>query len=182
MPAASFWMTGSRGGSTSTRSQRASASNGVNDDSSRSHAVLCIKLLCSKPGVPGPAAATRLCVVDLAGAERQKKGKTEGTRLNEATSINKDLMVLGHCLRDLRWNQAHPKATQRVPPFRDSRITMLFRDYLGGGGQTVVLAAVNPAAADTIGTLDTLKFASIAQKDSPRSMSYIRTTLFCEGM
>ena len=143
---------------------RQSASNGVNDDSSRSHAVLCIKLLCSKPGVPGPAAATRLCVVDLAGAERQKKGKTEGTRLNEATSINKDLMVLGHCLRDLRWNQAHPKATQRVPPFRDSRITMLFRDYLGGGGQTVVLAAVNPAAADTIGTMDTLKFASIAQK------------------
>lgn len=143
---------------------RQSASNGVNDDSSRSHAVLCIKLLCSKPGVPGPAAATRLCVVDLAGAERQKKGKTEGTRLTEATSINKDLMVLGHCLRDLRWNQAHPKATQRVPPFRDSRITMLFRDYLGGGGQTVVLAAVNPAAADTIGTMDTLKFASIAQK------------------
>ena len=143
---------------------RQSASNGVNDDSSRSHAVLCIKLLCSKPGVPGPATATRLCVVDLAGAERQKKGKTEGTRLNEATSINKDLMVLGHCLRDLRWNQAHPKATQRVPPFRDSRITMLFRDYLGGGGQTVVLAAVNPATADTIGTMDTLKFASIAQK------------------
>ena len=143
---------------------RQSASNGINDDSSRSHAVLCVKLLCSKPGVPGPATATRLCVVDLAGAERQKKGKTEGTRLNEATSINKDLMVLGHCLRDLRWNQAHPKATQRVPPFRDSRITMLFRDYLGGGGQTVVLAAVNPATADTIGTMDTLKFASIAQK------------------
>ena len=64
---------------------RQSASNGINDDSSRSHAVLCVKLLCSKPGVPGPATATRLCVVDLAGAERQKKGKTEGTRLNEAT-------------------------------------------------------------------------------------------------
>ena len=51
----------------------------------------------------------------------------------QANSINKDLMVLGHCLRDLRWNQMHPKSTQRMPPFRDSRITMLFREYLSGG-------------------------------------------------
>ena len=71
-------------------------------------------------------------------------------------------MVLGHCLRDLRWNQAHPKQTQRVPPYRESRITMLFRDYLGGGGQTVVLAAVNPAQENAAGTVDTLRFAAVA--------------------
>ena len=48
----------------------------------------------------------------LAGAERQKKTNANGARLNEAMSINKDLMVLGHCLRDLRWNQSHPKASR----------------------------------------------------------------------
>ena len=76
--------------------------------------MLCVKLLTSKMG-GGKTTATRLCVVDLAGAERQKKTKSDGVRLNEANSINKDLMVLGHCLRDLRWNQAHAKSTQRMP-------------------------------------------------------------------
>ena len=57
--------------------------------------------------------------------------------------------MLGHCLRDLRWNQSHPRSTQRMPPFRESRITMLFRDYLSGGrGQTTVIAAVSPRADD----------------------------------
>ena len=147
--------------------QRASASNGLNVESSRSHAVLCVKLLTHKPGSDKPA-ATRLCIVDLAGAERQKKTgmttQTNGTRLNEAMSINKDLMVLGHCLRDLRYNQLHPKTTQKVPPFRDSRITMLFRDYLSGNGQISVIAAISPRAQDAVGTLDTLKFAAIAQQ------------------
>ena len=141
---------------------RSAASNGINDESSRSHAVLCVKLICAKPGSATPPTATRLCVVDLAGAERQKKTQSHGARFGEATSINKDLMVLGHCLRDLRWNQSHPRQTQRVPPFRDSRITMLFRDYLTGGGQTVVLAAVNPAQENAVGTLDTLRFAAVA--------------------
>lgn len=143
--------------------QRASASNGLNVESSRSHAVLCVKLLTHKPGVEKPTTA-RLCVVDLAGAERQKKTKTDGARLNEAMSINKDLMVLGHCLRDLRYNQLHSKGTQKVPPFRDSRITMLFRDYLSGNGQISVIAAISPRLEDAVGTIDTLKFASIAQQ------------------
>ena len=73
--------------------------------------MLCVKLLTHRPGSDKPKTA-RLCVVDLAGAERQKKTQTNGARLNEAMSINKDLMVLGHCLRDLRWNQSHPKASR----------------------------------------------------------------------
>ena len=143
--------------------QRQQASNGLNDESSRSHAVLCIKLLTHHPGADKPS-ATRLCVVDLAGAERQKRTQANGARLNEAMSINKDLMVLGHCLRDLRYNQLHAKGAQKVPPFRDSRITMLFRDYLSGSGQISVVAAVSPKAADAPGTLDTLRFAAIAQQ------------------
>ncbi|KAL1496306.1 hypothetical protein AB1Y20_016268 [Prymnesium parvum] len=144
--------------------QRSAASNGLNDLSSRSHAVLCVKLLTHRPGHSKPM-ATRMCVVDLAGAERQKKTHSNGARLNEANSINKDLMILGHCLRDLRWNQAHPRSTQRMPPFRDSRITMLFRDYLSGGrGTCIVIAAVSPRLADQVGTLDTLRFAAVAQQ------------------
>lgn len=148
--------------------QRAQASNGVNDDSSRSHAVLVIKLLSRPRSAADPSSTlptvTRLCVVDLAGAERQKKTQADGKRLDEAKTINKDLMVLGHCLRDLRYNQTHPKGGQKVPPFRDSRITMLFRDYLSGNGQISVIAAVSPRASDSLGTLDTLRFAAIAQQ------------------
>jgi len=140
---------------------RQSASNGVNDDSSRSHAVLCIKLMCTSPGTTKPK-VTRLHVVDLAGAERQKNTQSTGSRLHEANHINKDLLVLGSCLRDLRWNQAHPKGTQKIAPYRDSRITMLFRDYLSGLGETVVIAAVNPRAVDASSTLETLRFASVA--------------------
>ena len=146
--------------------QRAQATNGINDESSRSHAVLCLKLLTRKPGMDAkaPPQITRLCVVDLAGAERQKKTQADGKRLDEAKTINKDLMVLGHCLRDLRYNQLHSKGTQKVPPFRDSRITMLFRDYLSGNGQISVIAALSPRSLDAGGTLDTLRFAAIAQQ------------------
>ncbi|EOD07130.1 hypothetical protein EMIHUDRAFT_414777, partial [Emiliania huxleyi CCMP1516] len=90
---------------------RQSASNGVNDVSSRSHAVLSIKLLVTPTGESKPK-VTRLTVVDLAGAEEQTQG------------------------------------TQRVPPYSNSRITMLFRDFLSGSGQTVVIAALNPRAID----------------------------------
>lgn len=139
-------------------SNRQSASNGINDDSSRSHAVLTIKLLTLCAGEHQRHVA--LNIVDLAGAERQKLTNSSSTRLNEANAINKDLMSLGHCLRDLRWNQDHAKAKQRVPPFRDSRVTMLFRDYLQGLGQTVVIAAVNPKLSFASSTLETLRFAA----------------------
>jgi len=149
-------------------SNRSAANNGINDVSSRSHAVLCLKLRVTPRGGAKPK-ETRLIVVDLAGAEKQKMTQSTGERLNEANAINKDLMVLGHCLRDLRWNQGHPRGTQRVPPFRNSRITMLFRDFLGGMGQTVVVAALNPRAADAQSTLETLRFASVAQQIKTRA-------------
>ena len=66
--------------------QRSASSNGINDLSSRSHAVLCIRLLTHRPGVAKPQ-STRLCVVDLAGAERQKKTGSSGARLNEARAV-----------------------------------------------------------------------------------------------
>ena len=142
---------------------RKSSSNGVNINSSRSHAVLCVKLLTVRPDAPDRATVSRMCVVDLAGAERQKKTNSSGAGLQEASSINKDLSVLGKCLRDLRFNQAKPGAKKRLPPYRDARITMLFRDYLTGYGQTTVVAAINPRAVDAVGTMDTLKFAAVAK-------------------
>ena len=141
--------------------QRSQGSNGFNDVSSRSHAVICLTLLATRQGADAPT-ATRLCLVDLAGAESNKKKEATDKRLVEAKSINQDLMTLGACLRDLRWNQTHPKAQPKVPPFRDSRITMLFRDYLSGNGQISVIAAVSPRQTDAHGTLETLRFASTA--------------------
>lgn len=141
--------------------QRASASNGINFESSRSHSVLCVKLLTHRTGVDKPS-TTRLCVVDLAGAERQKNTQTNGARLNEANYINKDLTVLGACLRQLRDNQK--KGSQILPRFRESTITRLFRDYLEGKGQVSVIAAISPRLTDAVGTLDTLKFAAVADQ------------------
>ena len=80
--------------------QRSASSNGINDLSSRSHAVLCIRLITHRPGNAKPL-STRLCVVDLAGAERQKKTGSSGARLNEVTAATH---------RDPGWRLLSPSA------------------------------------------------------------------------
>ena len=148
---------------------RRSASNGVNEESSRSHAVLTLKLCAKQPG-SAPMTITRLNVVDLAGAERQRNNQGQGPRLVEAKNINKDLTILGRCLRTLRANQSASCKAPEVPPFRESNLTKLFRDFLTGRGGTVVIAAVHPRAADAEMSLRTLEFAAAAQHVKPLPM------------
>jgi kinesin family protein 15 len=99
-------------------------------------------------------------LVDLAGSERQKSSGAEGDRLKEAANINKSLSTLGLVIMSLV-DLAHGK--HRHVPYRDSRLTFLLQDSLGGNSKTMIIANVSPSLCSTNETLSTLKFAQRAK-------------------
>jgi kinesin family protein 20 len=135
----------------------------LNRGSSRSHAVLTIKLV--KPGTDKDrdGIVAKMSIVDLAGAERSDRTGNTGKRAREAIKINTSLMQLGRCLEVLRQNQLRPQHPQPVP-FRDSNVTRLFQDYLTGYGRTVMLTTVSGAQADFDETAHALRYAAIARE------------------
>ncbi|MCO5553180.1 hypothetical protein L7F22_006701 [Adiantum nelumboides] len=102
----------------------------------------------------------RLNLVDLAGSERQKASGAEGERLREAANINKSLSTLGLVIMILV-DVAQGK--QRHVPYRDSKLTFLLQDSLGGNSKTTIIATVSPAISCANETLSTLKFAQRAK-------------------
>ena len=138
---------------------RQKAKTELNADSSRSHAVLTIKLLDEAGHV-----WCRLSIVDLAGSERTNRTKTQAgdERRKEASNINQSLVVLGRCLEALRNNTKNKK--QQLVPYRDSTLTRLFKDSLSGWGRTVMIVNVSQVHADYDETVLALKYASIAKE------------------
>lgn len=106
----------------------------------------------------------KLNLVDLAGSERQSKTQAEGIRLKEATKINLSLSALGNVISAL----VVGKSTH--VPYRDSKLTRLLQDSLGGNTKTVMIAAISPADYSYDETLSTLRYASRAKsiKNKPR--------------
>ncbi|KAF9619035.1 hypothetical protein IFM89_004379 [Coptis chinensis] len=102
----------------------------------------------------------RLNLVDLAGSERQKSSGAEGERLKEAANINKSLSTLGLVIMTLV-DVAQGK--QRHVPYRDSRLTFLLQDSLGGNSKTAIIANISPSVCSANETLSTLKFAQRAK-------------------
>ncbi|KAJ7967416.1 Kinesin [Quillaja saponaria] len=102
----------------------------------------------------------RLNLVDLAGSERQKTSGAEGERLKEAANINKSLSTLGHVIMVLL-DVANGKP--RHIPYRDSRLTFLLQDSLGGNSKTMIISNVSPSICCAAETLNTLKFAQRAK-------------------
>ena len=98
----------------------------------------------------------KLNLVDLAGSERQSKTKAEGVRLKEATKINLSLSALGNVIKALVSGSGHV-------PFRDSKLTRLLQDSLGGNTKTVMIAAISPADYNREETLSTLMYATRAK-------------------
>lgn len=96
-------------------------------------------------------------MVDLAGSERQSKTQAKGDRLKEATKINLSLSSLCHVISAL----TDPKATHI--PYRDSKLTRLLQDSLGGNTKTVMIANVGPADYNYEETMNTLRYASRAK-------------------
>ncbi|KAM2008253.1 hypothetical protein EV1_003075 [Malus domestica] len=142
-------------------SNRKVAATNMNRESSRSHSVFTcvIESRWEKDSTTNLRFA-RLNLVDLAGSERQKSSGAEGERLKEAANINKSLSTLGHVIMVLV-DMAHGKL--KHVPYRDSRLTFLLQDSLGGNSKTMIIANVSPSICCAAETLNTLKFAQRAK-------------------
>lgn len=154
---------------------RATASTNMNSRSSRSHAIFTITLEQRKQVVLNDELqknsdddeedetstddetvddflTAKMHLVDLAGSERAKRTKAEGQRLKEGIDINKGLLALGKVISALVEHQRHV-------PYRDSKLTRLLQDSLGGNSRTVMIACVSPADINLEESMNTLRCA-----------------------
>ena len=140
---------------------RAVAETVLNSDSSRSHSIFTIYIHGLKGSSKRPG---RYSIVDLAGSERSDRTKATGSRAREANKINSSLMHLIHCIRQMRWNQTHSNS-QRIVPFRETRLTRLFQESFVGSraGKIAMVVNASTEAGDFDETLHVLKNASLAR-------------------
>ncbi|XP_066106128.1 chromosome-associated kinesin KIF4A isoform X1 [Saccopteryx bilineata] len=138
---------------------RSVASTAMNSQSSRSHAIFTISIEQRKKSDKNSCFRTKLHLVDLAGSERLKKTKAEGDRLKEGININRGLLCLGNVISAL----GDDKKGGFVP-YRDSKLTRLLQDSLGGNSHTLMIACVSPADSNLEETLNTLRYADRARK------------------
>jgi hypothetical protein len=146
----------------------------MNDTSSRSHAVFTIRLrqithsLLSDETIER---TSRMRLVDLAGSERAKSTEATGQRLKEGGQINKSLTTLGRviaALADPRRHGTKGRRPREVVPYRDSVLTWLLKDSLGGNSKTAMVACIAPA--DYEETLSTLRYADQAKRIRTRAL------------
>ncbi|KAL2771090.1 kinesin-like protein KIF14 isoform 2 [Daubentonia madagascariensis] len=145
--------------------QRATAATGMNDKSSRSHSVFTLVMTQTKTEfVEGEEhdhrITSRINLIDLAGSERCSTAHTSGDRLKEGVSINKSLLTLGKVISALS-EQANQKRV--FIPYRESVLTWLLKESLGGNSKTAMIATISPAASNIEETLSTLRYASQAR-------------------
>ncbi|XP_020037776.2 kinesin-like protein KIF23 isoform X1 [Castor canadensis] len=150
--------------------RRRIANTHLNRESSRSHSVFNIKLAQAPLDADGDnvlqekeqITISQLSLVDLAGSERTNRTKAEGNRLREAGNINQSLMTLRTCIEVLRENQMY--GTNKMVPYRDSKLTHLFKNYFDGEGKVRMIVCVNPKAEDYEESLQVMRFAEVTQE------------------
>ncbi|XP_048052173.1 kinesin-like protein KIF16B isoform X2 [Megalobrama amblycephala] len=148
---------------------RTTASTGMNDASSRSHAIFTINFTQAKFDAEMPSeTVSKIHLVDLAGSERADATGATGVRLKEGGNINKSLVTLGNvisALADLsqEGGNSHLKKKQVFVPYRDSVLTWLLKDSLGGNSKTIMIATISPADVNYGETLSTLRYANRAK-------------------
>ncbi|XP_074916430.1 kinesin-like protein KIF1B isoform X4 [Chelonoidis abingdonii] len=145
---------------------RTVAATNMNETSSRSHAVFTIVFtqkrhdtetnLCTEK-------VSKISLVDLAGSERADSTGAKGTRLKEGANINKSLTTLGKVISALAEVSKKKKKTDFIP-YRDSVLTWLLRENLGGNSRTAMVAALSPADINYDETLSTLRYADRAKQ------------------
>uniref|UniRef100_A0A4W6DM84 Kinesin family member 13A n=1 Tax=Lates calcarifer TaxID=8187 RepID=A0A4W6DM84_LATCA len=145
---------------------RTVAATNMNEESSRSHAVFSIivtqTLYDLQSGNSGEK-VSKMSLVDLAGSERVSKTGAAGERLKEGSNINKSLTTLG-CVISALADQSAGKGKGKFVPYRDSVLTWLLKDNLGGNSKTAMIATVSPAADNYEETLSTLRYADRAKR------------------
>ncbi|XP_078001290.1 kinesin-like protein KIF16B [Glandiceps talaboti] len=148
---------------------RTTASTNMNDTSSRSHAIFTINFTQARFYNDLPSETTsKVHLVDLAGSERADATGATGQRLKEGANINKSLVTLGNvisALADISSSPGHlgGKKKQSFIPYRDSVLTWLLKDSLGGNAKTMMIATVSPADVNYGETLSTLRYANRAK-------------------
>ncbi|KAB2030222.1 hypothetical protein ERO13_D05G208100v2 [Gossypium hirsutum] len=152
---------------------RATGSTNMNNQSSRSHAIFTITLEqmhklnpVSGDGSPNDIMSeeylcAKLHLVDLAGSERAKRTGSDGMRFKEGVHINKGLLALGNVISALGDEKKRKEGVH--VPYRDSKLTRLLQDSLGGNSRTVMIACISPADINAEETLNTLKYANRAR-------------------
>ncbi|XP_026560246.1 kinesin-like protein KIF18A [Pseudonaja textilis] len=140
----------------------------VNASSSRSHAVFQIYLRQQDKtaSISQNVRVAKMCLIDLAGSERASATKSKGTILREGANINRSLLALGNVINAL----ADPKRKNQHIPYRNSKLTRLLKDSLGGNCRTIIIAAISPSSLFFDDTYNTLKYANRA-KDIKSSIS-----------
>jgi kinesin family member 16B len=144
--------------------ERTTASTNMNDTSSRSHAIFTITFVQAGfcDGLPSET-VSKIHLVDLAGSERANATGATGQRLKEGAHINKSLVTLGSVISSLA-EMSNPNGSKKFYiPYRDSTLTWLLKDSLGGNSKTIMLAAISPADCNYSETLSTLRYANRAK-------------------
>ena len=141
----------------------------LNHTSSRSHAVFNIRLVQAPLDPSGEqvlqeanrVSVSQLSLVDLAGSERTSRTKSGGAVLREAGSINSSLMVLRNCIETLRDNQL--QGANKLVPYRDSKLTHLFKNFFEGEGKVRMIICLNPRSQDYEEMTYVMKFSELTQ-------------------
>lgn len=142
---------------------RTTEATDANETSSRSHAILqvVIEYRDKNSGTETEINFAKLSLIDLAGSERATSTGNKGARMMEGAAINKSLLALGNCINAL----AHAKpGDKQYIPYRDSKLTRLLKDSLGGNCRTVMITCVSPSSATYEDTHNTLLYANRAKR------------------
>lgn len=152
---------------------RQTAATGMNSSSSRSHSVITLSIQVEPIGDNAarsastsrtPTLSAKLHLVDLAGSERAKRTAAKGDRFKEGVQINTSLFALAKVISALADNaRARRGVSKKHVPYRDSKLTRLLQDSLGGTARTLLIACVSPASTSREETIGTLRYAARAK-------------------
>jgi hypothetical protein len=148
---------------------RASSATLMNEGSSRSHSLFIVTVV-QYNSETGEKISGQLVLVDLAGSEMVKKTAASGKRLEEAKSINKSLSALGNVINAL--TTKGNKSTMHIP-YRDSKLTRLLENSLGGNSRTALVLACSPSSWNEMETLSTLRFGNRAKQIENRQVRQV---------
>ncbi|EPS38579.1 hypothetical protein H072_7699 [Dactylellina haptotyla CBS 200.50] len=146
---------------------RTVAATNMNETSSRSHAVFTLILTQKRHDVEtgfDTEKVSRISLVDLAGSERATSTGATGARLKEGAEINRSLSTLGRVIAALADLSSGKKKKDTLVPYRDSVLTWLLKDSLGGNSMTAMIAAISPADINWDETMSTLRYADSAKR------------------
>ena len=157
------------------KKMRVVGATSMNKQSSRSHAIftlfITLKTTDSKTN-KSSVKSSELHIVDLAGSERQSKTNAAGARLKEGSNINKSLTFLGVVIEKLSTVSSKKDSKDHIP-YRNSQLTYLLSESLGGNSKTIMIAAVSPAASNFEETTSTLMFADRAAAITNKSTANV---------